>query len=1555
MNEFSTVEFFSKLRALNVTLSVQGDLLRFNAPAGVMTPELRNELAAHKAELIKLLKDAPLEAQPQSQVIPRIARDGHLPLSFAQQMLWFMGQMEGASETYHMPLALRLKGALDSSALHRALDRILVRHEALRTTFSLRDGEPVQRIGGIEDGHFLLIDHDLRHHPDAKAELDRLIELETGTSFDFENGPMIRGRLIKLSDTEHVLLITMHHIASDGWSVGLLCHELSVLYAAFLRGQEDPLPEFSIQYADYSVWHRQWVKGDLVKQQADYWKTTLAGTPALLELPTDHPRPAAQDYNGAYEELVLDEQLTAGLREFSKRHRVTLFMTLMAAWAALLSRLSGQQDVVIGTPVANRGQKEVEGLIGFFANTLALRLDLSGSPTVRQLLEQTRARSLAALQHQDFPFEHVVDVIHPARNLAYTPLFQVMFGWQEFAQEHVELPGLETQPLLLPHRKAKFDLTILLQDEGDMITGFVEYATSLFEPGTINRYLRYFRTLLQGMMADDTVAIDRVPILPEFERHQLLFDWNDTTAEYPKSTSLSRLVEDQVERTPDAVAVVHGDRRLTYRELNEYANQLAFELRKNGAGPEQTVGLCVGRSTDMVVALLAIVKSGAAYLPLDPIFPRDRLAYMLQDSGTRLLVTEKNLRGVLPPFAGTTILLEDQPWRANPNHSVAVKVTPENLAYLIYTSGSTGKPKGVQIPRGALTNFLWSMREWLQLTERDRLLAVTTISFDIAGLEIWLPLLVGAQIVVASREDAADGNALRSLLDRHNITFLQATPVTWQLLFQAGWPGKADLRAICGGEAMPQEIAAQLIPVVERVWNLYGPTETTIWSTGFEVTESRPVIPIGRPIANTQVYILDGRKELVPVGVSGELYIGGDGLARGYLKNPDLTAEKFVADPFRGGAARMYRTGDIARYRADGTIECLGRVDHQVKIHGHRIELGEIEHTLKGLPGIKQAVVIAREDTPGEKRLVAYLVADPDSKHFADPEAPGKITEQWMTLWDVTYSNPAIPNRGTPSLAGWISSYTKQPIPAEAMQEQIASTCDRLLAFKPRQVLEIGCGTGLLLSRIAPSCERYVGTDFSHSVIQVLQDQIARQNVPNIELHELPANQLDAFARGSFDLVIVNSVVQYFPSIDYLVDFLDKAMAVVGHGGIIQLGDVRNLALLEAYHLSVQDFQSQGGMRVEEFAQNVRNRISKENELLIHPDLFEALKRRYPRLGHVTIQLKRGRIQSELTRFRYDVFLHLDAELKEKSAKEMDWLREGHSLSTIAEVLRNQQTDNLHVLNVPNDRVIEYVSALKLLDSFAEQTVDALRKKAQNVSAEERVDPEEFWVLGEKYGYITEVNWSTVPGKEAYCDVMFRREPVAFHPLSPSTRSSSLRPVSLGGYSNNPLKTALTLTVISEIRAALKVNLPDYMLPAAYVLIESFPLTPNGKLDRKALPAPEMNSVSPHDYEAPVGPIEIKLASIWSDVLKLDRVGRRENFFGLGGDSIMSVRVVSRAEREGIKLNVTAMIANQTIAELASAVEAANITLVKYEVSRSAVMSQSSEKSDLEDRVEIEI
>ncbi len=638
---------------------------------------------------------------------------GVAPLSFAQQRLWFLAQLGSAGEAYHVPFGICLKGTLERLALRRALDRILVRHEVLRTTFALVEGEPVQRIGSAEQCHFLLLEHDLSGQERVGKELDRLLAMEFGAVFDLQQGPLIRGRLIRLAEDEHILLLTMHHIVSDGWSMGLLVNELSTLYRAFLNGQDDPLPKLEIQYADYALWQRQWIEGEILQQQAAYWKTCLAGAPERLELPADHPRPVQQDHSGAFAQLLLDEQLTAGIKKLSQRHGTTLFMTLLAAWAALLARLSGQQDVVIGTPVANRGRLEIENLIGFFVNTLALRLDLSSSPTVGELLRQVRAKALAAQQHQDIPFEQVIELIQPVRSLSHSPLFQVMFAWQNNPHGVLDLPGLQVLPLSSASvpQPAKFDLTLSLGEAGNVIRGGIEYATSLFEGETIERYLGYLRNLLQAMVADDTAVIDCLPILSQAERHRVLYEWNDTRVEFPAGQCVHQMFEEQVFRTPQAVAVVYEDQQLSYAELNARANRLAHHLRSLGVQPDRRVAICLERGFDMIVALLAVLKAGGAYVPLDPDYPIDRLRFMLEDAQPVAVLTHIQLaelfRGLDDSLPVLNLDAPTPPWLDRPATNpdpAAVGLTSSHLAYVIYTSGSTGLPKGVLIEHRGLVN-----------------------------------------------------------------------------------------------------------------------------------------------------------------------------------------------------------------------------------------------------------------------------------------------------------------------------------------------------------------------------------------------------------------------------------------------------------------------------------------------------------------------------------------------------------------------------------------------------------------------------------------------------------------------------------------------------------------------------------------------------------------------------------------------------------------------------------------------------------------------------------
>lgn len=909
--------------------------------------------------------------------ITKADRTQRLPLSFAQQRLWFLAQMEGGREVYHIPFGLHLVGTLDRKALGLALDRLVQRHEALRTTFVVLDGEATQRIATAEESHFSLREHDLRQQADAELRSRQLLDEEAHARFDLEAGPLIRGRLIRRAEDTYTLLITMHHIVSDGWSLGVLLNELSALYGAFVRGQADPLPELSVQYPDYAVWQRNWMQGEVLKEQGEFWKTTLAGAPALLELPADHMRPADQEYAGAWNEVMLDAGLTAGLKELSKQHGATLYMTLLAGWAALLGRLSGQQDILIGTPVANRRQGELEALIGFFVNTLVLRTDLSGRPRVGELLERMKSQSLGSQQHQDIPFEQVVEIVQPERSLAHSPLFQVMFAWQNAPTGALDLPGMMAMGSeLAPHRVARFDLTVSLWEVGEGIAGGVEYATALYEEATIERYMGYWRRMLEGMVAGSSQIVDCLDLLSDGERSQVLYEWNQTEATYSHKC-VHELFEDQVRRSAEAAAVGFGGQELTYGELNRRANQLGHYLRRAGVGPEVRVGICMERSLEMVIGLLGILKAGGAYVALDPDYPAERLKFMVDDSSIAVLVTQSGLLERLPGSARVVCIDREMVEIARESgEDIGLPLHPKNIAYVIYTSGSTGKPKGVAIQHDSANVLLQWAREVFSAKELEGVLASTSICFDLSVFEIFAPLSWGGKTIVV--RNALD---LAEVGQNSEVRLLNTVPsVMAELLRIKGVP--ESIRTVnLAGEALPVNTVEQLYEElkVERVFNLYGPSEDTTYSTyaGLKRREANGRVPIGKPISNTQAYVLDREYQPVPVGVIGELCLGGQGVARGYLNRPELTAEKFVPNPFveRGGE-RMYRTGDQVKWGRNGNLEFLGRLDQQVKVRGYRIELGEIEAALEAHEGVRACAVVVREDQPAEKRVIAYVVTN---------------------------------------------------------------------------------------------------------------------------------------------------------------------------------------------------------------------------------------------------------------------------------------------------------------------------------------------------------------------------------------------------------------------------------------------------------------------------------------------------------------------------------------------------------------------------------------------------
>ncbi|BDU21546.1 non-ribosomal peptide synthetase [Dyella sp. GSA-30] len=956
------------------------------APWSLSTLFAHPSLHAMAAALQRdMSQQASRPAMSIAPIVP-IARTLDLPLSFAQQRLWFLSQLEDVSATYHIPFGVRLHGTLDASALRHSLDRLFDRHEALRSVFVTVGGEPRARLLAPGDG-VPWTQHDLRQSPDPDKTLARLMEEEARAPFDLTLGPLLRACLVRLGDDDHVLLLTQHHIVSDGWSLGVQMRELGALYAAFARAQADPLPPLTIQYPDYAAWQRDWLSGERLRDHANYWRRALSESPVLLTVPTDRPRPPRQSFDGAELPIRLDAALTEQLKRLSRQHDCTLFMTVLAAWSIVLSRLSGQQDLVIGTPVAHRSRQEIEPLIGFFVNTLAMRIDLSGEPTTTDLLGRVKQRVLDAQSHQDLPFEQVVEIAKPPRRLEHAPLFQVLFAWHSHDDLSAALPGLHAQVLPLPVHTVNVDLELSLGERDGRIEGGLSYATALFDLGTAERYTDYLVRVLRAMAENANDVVERIDMLGSAEREYLLDAVNHTDVDYPRTTCIHQLFEQQAASRPHATALIFESQRWSYAQLNAQANRLAHRCIELGVRPGERVGLCVARGPYMVVGLLAILKAGGAYVPLDPAYPSDRLAHVLDDASPVLVICDGAGSDALKTSAlSRRPVLDLRAWQeegVDPTSGDSDPIVPglssSDLAYVIYTSGSTGRPKGVMVEHRTVVNFLCAMSDAPGLAATDRLLAVTSMSFDIAGLEIYLPLSNGAQLVLASRDEVADPTRLRRLLHAQQITVMQATPAGWRALLDAsGEEPPAGLRAWCGGEALSTALAANLCERFDEVWNLYGPTETTIWSTAGRVrvpaSASSANLGIGRPIANTKIYLLDAHGAPVPRGAVGELYIGGEGVARGYHHLAEQTATRFVRDPFHASmGARMYRTGDLARYLPDGDLEFLGRNDHQIKVRGYRIEPGEIEVRLREHPAVRDAVVVVRNDRD-DPRLVAYIL-----------------------------------------------------------------------------------------------------------------------------------------------------------------------------------------------------------------------------------------------------------------------------------------------------------------------------------------------------------------------------------------------------------------------------------------------------------------------------------------------------------------------------------------------------------------------------------------------------
>ncbi|WP_433260456.1 amino acid adenylation domain-containing protein [Actinosynnema sp. CS-041913] len=1443
------------------------------------------------------------------------------PLSFPQQRLWFLDQLLPGNTAYHTSWAVRLTGTLDLDALTWSLRRIIERHEVLRTSFPAPDGEPTQWVAPAGDISLPL--EDLSTLPAAEREAaarDR-IGAEIAIPFELTEAPPLRMRLFRLAEEDHVLSVVVHHILVDGWSTGLFFGELARLYSARVAGLPDPLAPLPLQYRDFARQQRAEVTGAHLAKTLDWWRAHLAGAPTLLDLPTDLPRPTVQTFDGATHQIPLPGELWRAIVDCGRAHKATPFMVLHTALAGLLSRLTGATDLVIGSPVAGRTRSEHEQLIGMFANTLPLRVQVGGDPTVADLLGQARTSALGAFAHADLPFEQLVEELQPERVMSHNPLVQVMLTLQNTRRSHAaEVPvgalGMEHFPMGLD--AAFVDLWLEVRppstpDADDAIVRFV-YKSDLFTPDAVARLAGHFRTLLRDLTARPSARLSELTLLDAAERARVLDVFGAQPLDPDVRDTLPGLFERQAERTPDAVAVSLGSKRLDYAELNRRANRLAHRLRDLGVGPETLVAICAARDVELVVSTLAVLKAGGAYVPLDPTNPAERLKYVLGDTGARILLAQEHLRDRLPDYDGRIVLLdgpeEDGVW---PDHNPPPVTKADHLAYVIYTSGSTGRPKGVMIEHRQVVRLMTAADEHFDFDATDVWALLHSHAFDLSVWEMWGAFTKGGRVAIVPADAVRDHEALVDLLRAERVTVLTQTPPAFRALRTTLTAiGRSfrdlDVRTVVfGGDALHvrelEQWFAEHGDAKPALVNMYGITETTVHVTYKRVLRedlaATPSSPIGRALPDLRGYVLDERLEPVPVGVPGELFVAGHGLARGYLDRPGMTAWRFLPEPFSGTpGARMYRTGDQVRWLPDGTLEFLGRTDRQVKVRGYRIEPGEIEAAMLEHPMVGEAVVLPRTDQEGNVDLVGYLSVEPGSE-LVDRSSTAAV-DTWSEVFDLAFGEEADP------FASWDSSYTGEPIAREAMAEWLDHAVAQIAESRPRRILDVGCGTGLFLRRLAPLCERYVGTDVSGSALAAARKQaeLAGLGPDRVELRRQSADDLTGLAGDRFDAILLDSVVQYFPSVDYLVTVLAGLIGLVEPGGFVFVGDVRHLGLLEAFHTSVERYRSAADDSTAALRNRVAQRVGGENELLVDPELF----RRLEGVTSVDIRLKRGSHHTELERFRYDVVLRVGGSPPEEQGAIPSRTWSG-TVAQFRDWLAGERPDIATVRAIPNARVADDLRAAAVLADpvAAPATVGDLAK----VPVPHGIDPEELAVAAEGLGYRVGLRFSASGGPGLF-DLTVAVGELPAEPPSPRER------VDWSRFANFCLRDRWEAEVVPAVRAHLAERLPGHLVPARFVVLDRLPLNRSGKVDHGTLPPPTSARADDASFVAPGDETERLLASIWAEVLGLERVGVTDDFFALGGDSLRSVQVVGRARAEGLELTARGMFEHPTIAELAT-------------------------------------
>ena len=1517
--------FISELCEKGLDLWIEEDKLCFRAQAGAISSQELAEIKANRQSVIELLRSGASVARAE-------------PVSAGQQAIWFLQEKEPQSYAYNTAFSSIIHGFVDSSLMRFALHRLQARHPILRARYFARGGSPYMRIQPFEKP---VVEESDCQGISAEELYEAVLE-SYRRPFNLGLGPVIRIHLFRQTPSETVLLMVVHHICDDFWSLNVLVEDLIEIYQSLSCRRLPVLPPLKMHYRDFVRQESNFILTAEAERQLAYWKQHLAGVSCILDLPVDFPRPPVQTLRGASYYFAIDSELLSGIRSLASKLNVTNFVCFLAALKILLGRYSGSGDVVVGCPNVGRTASNVDRVVGLFINMMPIRSIMHPGMPVGDFIKTVSRNLLQGMEHAILPYPQIVSNVPHDSDPSRSPIFQAACIYHR-TQSNGDLADLFTygskarvlrgdwtlESYLIPQGEGQFDLTLEVI-EATETSAVLRYNTDIFSAESIRRMSAHFVHILHSMVKSLTMSVDTLPMIINDEREALVSVFNQTTrlpADEP--ATVHELFERQVARVPRRVAVTCNGLDVTYAELNRQADSVASFLRNSTADRSLPVGIYMERSVGMLAVLLGVLKAGRHYLPLDHDYPQNRIDFMLRDSGSQVVFTTEGIRLSLPDFDGQIQTIESLS-SSGPIDEAPISVVPDDMIYMIYTSGSTGKPKAVQIPHCCAVNFLRSMEVTPGLTESDVMLGLTSICFDISVLELFLPLIVGARIVLAPDGVAIEPERVITLLGS-GVTVAQMTPSSWQMLLTAGWQGDPRLTALVGGEALSGTLVQFLLGKTKSLHNLYGPTETTVWSMHLKVTSTRDIgvggsALIGTPIDNTQVYVLDANLSPTPIGVVGELYIGGKGVALGYGGRPALTAERFIPDPFSEEAgARLYHTGDLARHVNDGKIEFIGRSDFQVKIRGHRIECGEIERVIAKHSGVREVVVSPVTGCDGAQTLVAYVVPLLDGTSENNEGPTSNVLTKWRTVWDDVYQRSGSSSDQEFNTVGWNDSVNGEEFSSTEMREWLDETISRIAALRPRRVLEVGCGTGMILSKIAPSCEQYVALDISTTAISYLRELTSDQTkFKSVSLLHKAAHELDELPREAFDLVIINSVAQYFPDVYYFLNVLQCALNRLSDGGIIFLGDLRNFDLLDAYSRSVEMERASDEKDVAALRRRIEDRVKNEEELVVSPQMIRILSGILPGILGVKTLIRKGKYLNELTRYRFDALIYKisanDTEPLDEGERMrfLRWVPGRFTKSEVQQLLIRNGGGAFCIQGVPNGRLRRFeLAAWSELEEWS--TVGAL-KQSGYLDSVEGLDPNEMWRLASELGYVLSIECSTVNG--SLIDLIFSKEALPDSALFLASSQPVVEAIDPTTLATHPSRGRKLQKLSSELRSIVTEQLPSYMVLGAFMFLDSFPRTPNGKLNRKLLPTPKALDTRGAG-RPPITETQRSTCVVWSEVLGYEKIGIGDNFFELGGHSLLATQIVARLrDLFGIDLPVRSIFEYQTVEALSIRIDA---------------------------------